>query len=209
MIPKIFHTIWLGPNTMPEKFRDYIDSWHRFNPGWESMHWTDENLGKLINQRLYDKATTYSERSDIVRFEKIYEYGGLYHDTDYECLQNIEAILQGHDFVTCREPDNQIPANQRKRHNRWYNDAILGAVPGHPFIKHLIDNLPDRIRRWEALTEKEKDKILCHCCWKVGPCYFTDMLKGHDMFIHAPEVWNWVYARHHYSNSWNKPEGQI
>lgn len=80
-IPRIFHHIWFG-SELPSRFKEYIKTWKRFHPGWKFMFWDEDNLPELINQRLYNKARTYAEQSDIVRLEILKKYGGVYVDTD-------------------------------------------------------------------------------------------------------------------------------
>lgn len=56
---------------------------------------------KLKNKRLYkEKARNWGEKSDILRYEILYNVGGLYVDTDFECLQSFDDLHHCLDFYT-------------------------------------------------------------------------------------------------------------
>ena len=50
---------------------------------------TDLKLMILKNQKAYSSAKNWGMKSDILRYEILQKFGGVYIDTDYECLQNI------------------------------------------------------------------------------------------------------------------------
>jgi len=90
-IPKIIHQIWIG-GPVPQEFKDFMQSWRDAHPDWEYRLWTDEDVKTfgLYNQTFYDRSDNYGVKSDILKWEIIYRYGGLYVDTDYECLQSFD-----------------------------------------------------------------------------------------------------------------------
>ena len=73
----------------------------------------------------------YAFAADYVRAFALYKYGGIYLDTDVEVIGSFEQFLShrlfiGFDYV------NDFEA------------AVVGTVPGHPWIKKLIDYYEDR-----------------------------------------------------------------
>ena len=46
-LPKIIHQIWLG-GQLPEKYRAWSESWKKFNPDWQYILWTDEDVNARI-----------------------------------------------------------------------------------------------------------------------------------------------------------------
>jgi mannosyltransferase OCH1-like enzyme len=54
---------------------------------------TDVKLMILKNQKAYSLAKNWGMKSDILRYEILQKFGGVYIDTDYECLQNIGLCL--------------------------------------------------------------------------------------------------------------------
>ena len=101
-IPKKIHQIWLG-SKLPKKYSKWCDSWKRHNPEWEYKLWTDKdiNLLQLKNRKLFDYTQNKGLKSDLARYEILYQFGGIYIDTDFECLKKIPDFLLYFDFVSC------------------------------------------------------------------------------------------------------------
>ena len=136
-IPKVVHQIWVGDKPLPDKYKKWQTTWQSI-PGWTYKLWTDnevENL-TLTNRTLYDKETNMGARSDILRLEILYREGGVYVDTDFECLKPelFDALSDAYDFYCCIHPlDYSV---------LLINNAIIGSAPGHPILKACIENVP-------------------------------------------------------------------
>lgn len=153
-IPKIIHQIWLG-SPVPPVYETYMKSWHEKHPDWEYYLWTDENvhmLFPLYNQQYYDAAENYGMKSDILRWELLYRFGGLYVDMDYECLNPMDELHYRYDFYTGIQPLDAIFLQ--------LGAALVGSVPGHPIMKHCIETIKDDWHFKGAPT-------------KTGPVHFT------------------------------------
>ena len=98
-IPKIIHQIWLG-SPFPQEYKKYQESWQKHHPDWEYKLWTDAEVADLdlINRDLYDASLNYGEKSDILRYELLYRYGGMYADTDFESLKPLDTLHYSYDF---------------------------------------------------------------------------------------------------------------
>jgi len=131
-IPKRIHLIWLG-SPLPERYADIINSWKQFHPDWIVKVWTDADALEfnLFNQTAFDQAKNYGEKSDIFRYEILYRHGGLYVDTDFECLQPFDEIHRSCEFYS---GIGQSPVPQI-----WI--GIIGSIPEHPILKATIENL--------------------------------------------------------------------
>jgi mannosyltransferase OCH1-like enzyme len=180
-IPKIFHHIWVGPNKIPQEFLEYQQGWKKFHPGWKDMIWNDSNIPPLINQELFDNAQTYSEKADILRYELIYAYGGIYVDYDYECLKNLEPLLKELTLVLCKEADYLQPGIPQ-----FFNNSLIGCTPEHPLVKKIIDNLPDRYEAYNNLPLEEKARTYTN--WRSGPFYLTDVLNDEYVLAHQRDI---------------------
>ncbi len=137
-IPKIIHQIWLG-SPFPEKYRRIQKTWTDRHLDWEYKLWTDKDVAAfgLRNQALYDRAVNWGQKSDIFRYEILDRFGGLYIDTDFECVQPFDILHALFDFYTgimWDKPngpgDKPIIAN-----------GLIGSVPGHPILKLCIEKL--------------------------------------------------------------------
>lgn len=126
MIPKIIHHVWPGDDSFKEKFHDFRLSWMRHHPDWTFMFWRLDNLPKAVPNKvldiLNDDHYSYTVKSDLLRFTILAIYGGIYVDTDMECLKPFDEFLS-YDLFTGEEdlvrvcpsligctPNNQIMA---------------------------------------------------------------------------------------------------
>lgn len=157
-IPKIIHHIWLG-SPLPEKYARYIETWKKHHPTWTFMLWDDAAVAKLglINLRAYCAARNYGEKSDILRYEILYRFGGLYVDTDFECLQPFDAVHHSCDFYAGSYPH---PGGG----SMWVINAIIGSCPGHPILKRCIAGIQKPADRSNTGSAAVMDR--------TGPSYF-------------------------------------
>ena len=102
-IPKIIHQIWIGPKKIPRKYLHWGKTWKKNNPYWKYKLWTDIDINNLSmkNKLLFNSTNNVGFKSDLVRYEILYKYGGIYVDTDFECIQSIPDNLRDFDFVSC------------------------------------------------------------------------------------------------------------
>jgi len=214
MIPKKIHQIHLGGKPLPRQETKWRETWPQHNPDWEMILWDDEKISTLhvSHPDILERCKNYSEMSDILRFEILYQYGGLYIDTDFECLQPIDPIFTGRwggvkrgfneDFVVYIESARAGPCG-----------AFLASSKNNQHIKTLIDNLPSR-------EKSHGDKC---AALKYGPGYLRDTLPGDvQRSLHYrkhvfPYLWNekhradedfktttpQAYAVHHWAYSWH------
>jgi len=168
-IPKIIHQIWIGPKKLPGKYKRWIDSWKLLNPDWKYIFWDNNRIQELeiINLNVYKKSNNYGFKSDLLRYEILRKYGGLYADTDFECLQKLPEYLLNYNFVSCVvfgwEP--------------YLNNAIILAKPGSLLLEDIINNIKlnkkiDKMNIFDSsgpylltklyftLSNNEKNKIL-------------------------------------------------
>jgi mannosyltransferase OCH1-like enzyme len=132
LIPRIFHRIWIG--NAPEPDTAFAAKWLELNPGWVLKTWKSEwppgpypffgvsaNLD-LIQQSHYQGA----EACDLLRYEILSMFGGVYTDLDMEPLKPIEPILGG---VSCFVADERAAE---------LGSAIIGCVPKHPLMNAIV-----------------------------------------------------------------------
>lgn len=152
-IPKTIHRIWLNErdgtdDVMPGEFEQYGDKWAHLHPDWEVITWRDrEGLPKLQNQRTFDRAQEFAPKdwkrfeADLLRLELLWLFGGVYVDCDVEPLKPFDPLLDGNSAFIAFSPN-------RAGNKRVLTQAVMAAAPGHRFLRHCIDELPDAARRY-------------------------------------------------------------
>jgi mannosyltransferase OCH1-like enzyme len=93
-IPKILHQFWHG-GPLPEKYRQLTSKWQELHPDWDILLWDEEAVAKfgLANRWMYENMKNPSAKSDVVRYEVVYSYGGVYVDTDFLPCKNFNKLL--------------------------------------------------------------------------------------------------------------------
>jgi hypothetical protein len=126
-IPKIIHYCWFGGKPIPKDLQDCIDSWSILE-GYTVMRWDESNCSFDENDFVRN---TYAEHKlgfigDYYRLKAVYEYGGIYLDTDVKVCKSFDDLLD-------------VPAFLNFIFDCSVGSAIIGAQKGNPFIKGLLD----------------------------------------------------------------------
>ncbi len=100
-IPKIIHYCWFGNNEMPKLANKCIESWKKYCPDYEIICWNEENFDFSRNRYAREayEAQKWAFVTDYVRLKVVYDYGGIYLDTDVELLKSIEPLLEYKGFM--------------------------------------------------------------------------------------------------------------
>ena len=96
MIPKIIHYCWFGGNPLPASAQKCIASWRKYFPDYEIWEWNEDNFDVIIIPYTCEAYSVkkYAFVSDYVRFWVLYQYGGLYFDTDVEVIRPMDDIVE-------------------------------------------------------------------------------------------------------------------
>ena len=127
MIPKFIHYCWFGGNPLPEDAKKCLASWKKHCPEYEIIEWNESNFD--VNSNCYIKeayeAKKYAFVTDYVRLFVMYEYGGIYMDTDVELVKNLDDFLKNHAFSGF-ESSNSIPTGimASEKHFKLFGDLL-------------------------------------------------------------------------------------
>jgi mannosyltransferase OCH1-like enzyme len=139
------------PESLQELQRTWIE--HHTGNGWTYILWTDDNTEnmQLYNRCFYDATENHASKSDLLRYEILYNYGGIYVDMDFECLAPLDDLLC-YDFFAGLEPLSHGPVQA--------GNALIASRPGHPILKHCMETVKD-------------DWLLYGIVNQTGPTHFT------------------------------------
>ena len=129
MIPKKIHYIWFGNNPIPDEYAKYIAEWKEKMPDYEFQLWNEDNytLGynNFAEAAKADKAWAFV--SDYIRLKVLYEWGGIYLDTDEKVLQPFDCFLN-HSVFFGQETGYRLQA------------GVIGCEPRSPMIKSILEH---------------------------------------------------------------------
>lgn len=133
-IPKIIHYCWFGGKPLPDSYKENIESWKRYCPDYEIVEWNETNydVKKNIFMRQAYERKQWAFVSDYARKDIIYNYGGIYFDTDVEVLRPIDDLLYNECFM-CMDDIANINTG-----------SGFGAVKGNELVRALRDDYDDR-----------------------------------------------------------------
>jgi len=160
VIPKVIHQIWLGPLLPPLAA---MESWKEKHPDWDYRLWTEDNLPCLKNAQPFLESSNFPQKADILRYEILEQFGGVYIDADVYCVKSIDPLL---DDVNNRSCSLVAAYEGRVEAKTLVANTVMMAEPGNPFIRLLVDsiNIEQEGQAWEI----------------TGPQYFTDMIETHQ-----------------------------
>lgn len=129
-IPKLIHYVWLGDNKLNYLAIQCLKSWEKYFPDHEIILWNEQNIPKDTDYiKNAFKLKKWSNVSNYVRMNALYNYGGLYFDTDFEAIRNFDFLDDLNVFLGY---ENEDPA---------VNSAVMGSIKGHPFMEKCINYL--------------------------------------------------------------------
>jgi inositol phosphorylceramide mannosyltransferase catalytic subunit len=134
-IPRIIHRIWISEERVPTQYLEYGESWRFHHPEWTFIVWTQHNLPPLVNYDEFHDSHNVGQKADILRYEVLHAYGGLYVDMDFECLRPIDSLVDNLECFVGEEEAGSI------------SNALIGSIPGHFLLRKLLHRLPDNIRK--------------------------------------------------------------
>ncbi len=209
LIPKLLHQTWQN-TSIPEVWRSAQQSCldlHTKEDGWEYVLWTDDKMDEFMRKEYGWFMDTFEgyrypiQRADAIRYFVLYHYGGVYLDLDDGCNRPLEPLLQ-------------YPAWVRKTVPTGISNDAMGAAPGHPFFKRVMDELKSYDRSWilpYITVMGSTGPLFLSVMWRH---YTTDGLNEGDGVIRIlfPEEYQgtkWAFFTHHLGNSWHGQDVQL
>ena len=137
---------------MPKMIRECIDTWHLHMPDWEYCLWDENSFDSLPDgvenpllhpfvQSAY-KAKKYAFVADYVRFWALYNFGGIYLDTDMYVVRSLDCFLSNN-FFAAWENSNQ----------EFVSCGCIGMELGQSLGKSIILAYENRIYDETKLEE--------------------------------------------------------
>jgi inositol phosphorylceramide mannosyltransferase catalytic subunit len=208
-IPKLIHQIWLGDKPYNEYLK-FMESWQDKHPGWGYKLWTDKDVNdvEIPNRKLFDTIKNVGQKSDFLRYHILNQFGGIYVDTDFECIKSLDDLLYLDFFTGVGYP----------KVLELYI-GIIASVPGHKIIKNIVENMVTIMDKgWRQIfattgsyffTRMFLDSVKEYMPGVVA--FPTEFFYPYPVYMHGKEGLNPhafivenTYALHHWATSWIK-----
>lgn len=129
-IPKVINYCWFGGKEKSKLIKKCIKSWKEKCPDYEIKEWNENNFD--VSQNRYVKEAYKNGKwafvTDYVRLYVIYNYGGIYLDTDVELIDTLDSLLSYNSFFATED-------------NLHINTGLgFGALKNNKMVKILLDS---------------------------------------------------------------------
>jgi hypothetical protein len=165
-IPKIIHQLWIGPKERPHKF---MDSWRNNNPDFKYIMWNEQEIKKNLKIKCLDKLNAMREingKADILRWEILYNYGGIFLDADSVSISPLDEHLLSVPAFAAYENEITRPG--------LIATVAMGFPKNHPLCLAAIN--------WIL-----KNNVTKQPAWiSVGPGLITKLYKSYPDVIMFP-----------------------
>lgn len=199
---KKIHYCWFGSEE-PENVKRNVARWRELNPDFEIIKWDESNTDVSAYEfgRRALNAKRWAFVTDIVRIQKLMEYGGVYADTDVEMVSPLSRLE--------RHSDKLVMGYML---NCALGTAVMYAPPDHPYLCHILAKY-NRIRQgfWplnnSIFTEYFINEVPN---FLLDGKYFENMscvVYPKEIFEHPSLIRPHGISVHHACGSWKKTNG--
>lgn len=128
-------------------FSSLSNSWIQKHPLWEYRHWSLQDIKNVIISNFFDLAFLCQNDINaelllkVARYFILYQEGGVFVDSDFECIEPFDELVSGKSF--------SIPADPHDLCGQMLSDSIVISEKKHPFLEFIISNIMENIAQIE------------------------------------------------------------
>lgn len=149
MIPKIIHYIWLGGNAPNSEIRGYMSTWNKLqDEGYSVMKWDENYLTTCSVPNVVKAALQYKKYAfvtDWMRLKILYEYGGIYLDTDVEIYKSFSDIIDS--------KKTPVAVFLGFIFDVSIGTAVIGAEQGNKLICELLNQYNNAMYEYDVTAQ--------------------------------------------------------
>ncbi len=128
---KYIHYCWFGGKPLSKLTLKCLKSWQKYLPDYEIKRWDETNCD--INECSFVKEAYENKKwafvADYFRTKALYQYGGIYFDTDMEVIKDITPLLNDDTFLGL-EDSGFVAVGV------WYEKKAKAILPGKLLKKY-------------------------------------------------------------------------
>lgn len=193
-IPRIIHYCWFGKNQKSQLIEKCIKSWSE-NTNYKIQEWNEDNFD--VNKHNFTRAAYSLKKwafvSDYARLEVLYQYGGIYLDTDMELFKSLDCFLDNKMFLGFMYDCN-------------LSCGIIGVEPKNRVIKELLE-IYDKLN----VTNSPNNDLFTKYFLDKGLKLNNRYQRIDEIVFYPKEYFNYKgfnkkynYAIHHFEDSWKE-----
>lgn len=180
------HRVSFGEN-LPRYVEEGWELSKNINQGWTHLTHNYDNLEEFpISAEYWGLSNSFSFKSDLIRLEALYNWGGFYIDTDVFMIRSFDSLT---------DIDSIILGNERAARPIVFGSAIIASPPKNKYILETLNKFIQYAKE-DAANPDLPD--YCHLWRAFGPKMMTELIGNsprgsvkklsHDYFYPVP--WN-------------------
>ena len=132
MIPKIIHQLWIGDRIPPINL---MNTWKDKHPDFEYIYWNEAEFEKrnMIFRcvKQIEEIDEINGKADIMRWEILYKYGGVFVDADTICIEPLDDYFMTKKAFALFENENI--------RDSLIATTYMGFVPQYRLCKDIVN----------------------------------------------------------------------
>lgn len=227
VIPKKIHYCWFGRNPKPKMAEKCIRSWKKYLKGYEIIEWNEDNYD--ISQKPHYVREAYENKkwayvSDYARFDILFQYGGVYFDTDVEVIRDMSRLLEKGAFMGCEKDGLVSGADEKSKGKKTVNPGLgIAVAPGLGIYKEILDSyqedrfiLEDGSFNYKTIVTRTTDILIGHGLKNICEIQNVGGITIYPTEYFCPKSFedgiirktSNTYSIHHFDSSWYTEEQQ-
>lgn len=208
-ISKVIHQIHDETNTpqLLSYLSSLSDTWIQKNPLWQYKLWNLQDVKCLILNKFPDLLSCIMNDEillDVARYFILYEEGGIFVDSDFECLEPFDELLEGRSVCLCIDPQDAC--------QQTLSDSLIISEKRHPFLAFVLLKLKESMKQLEEgrvtfinnvfREYNSKDEISIIPLHIINPCtrdeiklYNYGFLRKEDIQEKASQAYSICYYK--------------
>ncbi|MGV6818565.1 MAG: glycosyltransferase family 32 protein [Thiotrichales bacterium] len=228
-IPKKIFQIFSSSKDLPDELKENINFLKNINPEYEYTLFNEEmvldyistNYPQLMDYYLRISPVYGSARADFFRYLLMYKEGGVYLDVKSSCRRPLRDLINEDDkyLLSTWDVGSWGKHLELKSKHGEYQIFFIISVPGHPFLKEVIESVVRNIDVYKESLHKSSQIGVLNL---TGPIAYTIAIERiRKLWPHriisseeeglVPSVFGLTSKRHTelYSNHYSREQSRI
>ena len=203
MFPKIIHYCWFGGKELPIEVKRCISSWKKMCPDYEIVRWDESNFD--VRQNPFIKAAYEAKKwafvSDYARLKVIYEYGGIYLDTDVELRKSLDPLREKRCYIGIQQNECLCTTG-----------LGFGATKSNPVVQKMLESYDNLTFSESHVLELACPRLNDAVIRSYGVISNTEITELPEVTVFPPRYFDPyggknllcedTFSIHHYAASW-------